>query len=69
LEAAQLGIGVYKPLTDGERYDLIFDVGERLLRIQCKWARRLGAVLNVPCQSCRRTATGLQAKDLHPGGG
>ena len=60
--AAELGIGVYKPLTDGERYDLIFDVGSTLLRVQCKWAKRRGAVVNIPCQSCRRTATGLKAR-------
>jgi hypothetical protein len=36
--AIKLGIGVYRPLSDGERYDLIFDLGERLERIQCKWA-------------------------------
>jgi hypothetical protein len=35
--AARLSVGVYKPLTDGERYDLIFDLGSRLLRVQCKW--------------------------------
>ena len=61
-EAAQLGIGVYKPLTDGERCDLIFALGSRLVRVQCKWATRRGAVVNVPCQSCRRTATGLRAR-------
>ena len=36
-EAAALGAGVFKALTDGERYDLIFDVRPRLLRVQCKW--------------------------------
>ena len=35
------GIGVFKPLTDGERYDLILDIGPLLRRSQCKWARRL----------------------------
>jgi hypothetical protein len=34
--AIKLGIGVYRPLSDGERYDLIFDLGERLERVQCK---------------------------------
>ena len=36
--AADLGIGVYRPMIDGERFDLVFDVGSQLLRIQCKWA-------------------------------
>jgi hypothetical protein len=33
------GIGVSRPFTD-ERYDLIFDLGQRLWRIQCKWLSR-----------------------------
>jgi PD-(D/E)XK nuclease superfamily protein len=62
LEATLLGIGVYRPVTEGSRYDLIFDLGSELLRVQCKWARlRKGAVV-VPCQSCRRTRHGLTAR-------
>jgi hypothetical protein len=45
--AAELGIGVLAPLTEHGRYDLIFDLGARLLRIQCKWARRLDDVVAV----------------------
>jgi hypothetical protein len=54
-EAAELGVGVFKPLTDGERYDLIFDFRPQLMRVQCKRASRLGDVLVVRCRSCRRT--------------
>lgn len=57
--AARLGIGVFKPLTDGERYDLIFDLRPKLLRVQCKSAVLDGAVLKVPCYSARRGATGF----------
>jgi hypothetical protein len=64
-EAAALGVGVFKALTDGERYDLIFDVRPRLLRVQCKWAARIGYVLVVRCRTCRRTREGL----LHRGYG
>jgi prevent-host-death family protein len=39
-EAAKLGIAVLKPLTEHERYDLAFDLGTRIVRIQCKWASR-----------------------------
>jgi hypothetical protein len=59
LECARLGIGVSRPLGD-ERYDLIFDLGEELVRVQCKWAATRGDVLVVPLYSARRTATGLQ---------
>jgi hypothetical protein len=65
-EAVQLGVGVYAPLTEGGRYDLIFDLGSRFMRVQCKWARRRGEVVAVPCQSCRRTASGLRARSYTP---
>ena len=53
--AVQHGIGVARPLVDGQRYDLIFDVNGRLLRVQCKWARREGDVLVVRVATCRVT--------------
>ncbi len=56
--AIKLGIGVYKPLFEGGRYDLIFDTGN-LVRVQCKWAVRQGDVVVVRCYSCRRTRDGL----------
>ena len=56
--AIKLGIGVYRPLFDGGRYDFIFDLGTRLLRVQCKWAARRGDVVVVRCYSCRRTRDG-----------
>ena len=37
--ALKLGIDVYRPVAEGGRYDMIFDVGTQLLRVQCKWAR------------------------------
>jgi hypothetical protein len=57
--AADLGVGVFKPLTDGERYDLIFDLRPKLVRVQCKWASLVGDVLIVRCRRCRRTRDGL----------
>jgi hypothetical protein len=36
-EAARLGLSVFAPLTEHERYDLILGVADRLLRVQCKW--------------------------------
>jgi hypothetical protein len=58
LAAVELGIGVSRPLVD-ERYDLIFDLGSRLVRVQCKWAIRRGDVIAVPCRSCRRGPEGF----------
>jgi prevent-host-death family protein len=37
-EATRLGIIVARPNVDA-RYDLIFDTGKCLLRVQCKWGR------------------------------
>ena len=64
--AAQLHIGVCKPLTDGERYDLIFDLRPRLVRVQCKWATRCDDVVIVRCYSARRTASGLLKRFYSP---
>jgi prevent-host-death family protein len=37
--AVKLGIPVYKPVAEHGRSDLILEVGQRLLRVQCKWGR------------------------------
>ena len=56
--AIKLGIGVLKPLTDGHRYDLVFDIPGRLVRVQCKWAPLKAGVVTVRLYSSRRTANG-----------
>ena len=56
--AAELGIGISRPLTDGERYDLVFDIGSRLIRVQCKWATISRGALLVRCRSSRRARSG-----------
>ena len=58
-EAIKLGIGVYRPLAD-ERADFIFDLGSRLVRVQCKWATRYDDVIVARLYGARRTATGLR---------
>ena len=56
--AVELGIFVLRPMVEGRRYDLVFDVDQRLYRVQCKWARRRGAVVLVNLESCRHTPHG-----------
>jgi hypothetical protein len=56
--ALKLGIEVYRPVAEGGRYDMIFDIGARLLRVQCKWASSANQVLVVRCYTFRRTRTG-----------
>ena len=60
--ALRAGLGVYRPVAEGGRYDLIFDVGARLLRIQCKWASLHGSVVIVRSYSCRRTREGMRSR-------
>src|SRR5947207_1392929 len=57
--AIKLGISVYKPVAEGGRYDMIFELGSRLVRVQCKWAPRHGDVIVVRCYSSRRNCDGL----------
>jgi hypothetical protein len=57
-ECAQLGVMVSLPIADA-RYDLILDVGGRLLRVQCKWAATRGETIVIRCRTCRRGRDGL----------
>ena len=66
LAAAKLGIGVYLPFSDGERYDLVFDLAPDLVRVQCKWATLQRDVVSIPCYSCRRTRTGQLKRGYSP---
>jgi PD-(D/E)XK nuclease superfamily protein len=56
--ALEHGIGVWRPLAD-ERVDLILDLRPKLLRVQCKWSKRLDDVIYVRCYRNRRNADGL----------
>jgi hypothetical protein len=63
--AAEFGIGVWGAYTV-ERYDLIFDLRPRLLRVQCKWAPRCGDVIIVRCYRNRRNRDGLLRQFYSP---
>ena len=56
--AIQLGLMVLRPLCEGGRYDLMFDLEPALLRVQCKLARRVGGVLSVNLKTSRYTPRG-----------
>jgi PD-(D/E)XK endonuclease len=62
LEAIKLGIDVYRPVAEGGRFDMIFVVGERLVRVQCKWAPLSGDTIVVRCYSNRRAREGLRRR-------
>jgi prevent-host-death family protein len=58
LAAMRLGIDVLRPMGEHTRYDLMFDLGPRLLRVQCKWGGfKRGAVV-VNLQGYRYTHRG-----------
>jgi hypothetical protein len=56
--AIELDIGGSRPLCEGQRYDLIFDLHPQLLRVQCKWAARKGDVVVVRIRTSRYTPNG-----------
>ncbi len=57
-EAARLGIPVLAPMTEHERYDLVFELNGELRRIQCKWARLRGDVIQISTGTNRCTPRG-----------
>jgi prevent-host-death family protein len=57
--AARLGIPVFRPLAEHGRYDLVLELGGRLLRVQCKWAPRHGDVVTVRLVTNRRGPAGF----------
>jgi hypothetical protein len=59
LRATLLGVDVFRPLAEGGRYDLIFDLSGKLWRVQCKWASRYGDVLIARTCRARRNRDGL----------
>lgn len=58
--AIKLSVDVIKPLVEHTRYDLIFDLRPRLLRVQCKWAPLKDDVIVVNLMSSRYTSGGKQ---------
>jgi hypothetical protein len=64
--AVELGLGVARPLDD-ERYDLILDLRPRLLRVQCKWSRRIGDGVAARLYTSRRGPEGLRNRRYNLG--
>jgi hypothetical protein len=65
LAALKLGIAVSKPLVE-RPYDLVFELEQGLVRVQCKWAVRHGDVVIVRCYGARRSADGLLRRLYSP---
>jgi prevent-host-death family protein len=58
--ATKLGVAVFRPVVEHGRYDLAFEIGDRLYRVQCKWGAldADGAVIKVSLQSNYLTPSG-----------
>ena len=56
--AIDLGIQVLRPSVEGCRYDLAFDFGDRIDRVQCKSGRLDGDVVMVRTSTSRHTPSG-----------
>ena len=54
-EASRLGLGVYWPLVEYGRCDLILEHEGALIRVQCKWSRLRGEVIDVRIATSRHT--------------
>ena len=50
--ATKLGVSVLRPIVEHARYDLAFEIGDGIMRVQCKWGRLAedGAVIQVQLQ-------------------
>ena len=58
--ATELGVPVLRPMQEHGRYDLAFEIGDRILRVQCKWGgvHEDGAIIKVNLTSSWCTPMG-----------
>ncbi len=54
-KAAALGIQVLRPMTEGHRYDLVFEIDRAFSRVQCKWARLVRGAVEIRGSTCRNS--------------
>jgi prevent-host-death family protein len=52
--ATKVGVSVLRPITEHARYDLAFEIGREILRVQCKWGalESDGSVVKAALQTC-----------------
>ena len=58
--ATKLGVSVLRPIVEHGRYDLAFEIADKILRVQCKWGglHDDGAIIKVNLTSSWCTPTG-----------
>jgi PD-(D/E)XK nuclease superfamily protein len=52
-ELVRRGYRVLRPLSANQRYDLVLDLGDRFLRVQCKTGRLRNGAIVFSMRSCR----------------
>ena len=56
--AVRLGVVVLRPFPENRRYDLVFDIDDRLVRVQCKWGALRGDLVVTRTSTSRHTPRG-----------
>lgn len=56
--AAECGVGVLRPMLEGGRYDLVFDIGVGMRRIQCKSGALQADTIVTRQRTSRQTSRG-----------
>jgi hypothetical protein len=64
--AVRLDLCVLRPLCEGRRYDIVIDLGHKMLRVQCKWAAQMGDVLGIRTSTSRYTPRGYVRTTYSP---
>ncbi len=66
--ATALDVPVLRPIVEHARYDLAFEIGKDILRVQCKWGGldRDGAIVKVSLQSNYLTPAGYVRNSYAP---
>ncbi len=67
-EAASLGLGVYWPMVEHGRCDLVLESDGGLLRVQCKWGQLRGETIRVTLSTCRHTPLGGYVRTTYAAG-
>ena len=53
-------------MTEHGRYDLVLEIADRLLRVQCKWARKVGDAAIIGLATSRRGSDGYVRSTYSP---
>jgi prevent-host-death family protein len=67
--ATELSIPVLRPIVEHARYDLAFEVADRILRVQCKWGAldQDGSVIKISLRTSWLTPAGYHRSPYAPG--